>query len=195
MVSAYAIGAQALGWVGRQLIRSDPIVRSDAIAVLAGGKFGVRELEAADLYLAGQAERVVLSSGRESPAASEMARRGVTLSGPAIRQRQMVELGVPSTALTFLPGYPESTFDEATLFAEWSDAQRIESLIVVTSAYHTARAGFIFDRTFGDRSVRITMRPARLDDFTAESWWRWRTTLRTGLFELQRMAFYRLAYW
>lgn len=194
--SAYLTRAPLLGWVGGWLIRSDPLEASDAIAVLAGSEFGEREIEAADLYREGYADRIVLSVGRESPGAVELARRGVTLSNLlAIRQQQLEELGVPRDAQVVLPGRPESTFDEAVLFAEWCDAQRIGSLIVVTSAFHTARAGFIFDLTFGDRPVRLTVRPARLDDFTADSWWRRRTTLRTGLFELQRLAFYRLAYW
>ena len=78
----YMAHAPLLAWVGAQLIRNDRLVPADAIAVLASSEFAERELEAADLYHAGYAERIVLSVGREPPCAIEMARRGVALSSP-----------------------------------------------------------------------------------------------------------------
>ena len=192
----YTARAPVLGWVGTLLLRNDRLVPADAIAVLGGSEFLERELEAADLYQAGYADRIVLSVGRESAGAIELARRGVEL--PSLLATQvslLVALGVPESAITSLTRRAESTFDEANFFADWSDAEAIDSLIVVTSPFHTARAGYIFERVFGDRPVRLSIRAASADDFTSETWWRQRTTLRNGLFELQRMAFYRLAYW
>ncbi len=192
----YMARAPVLQWVGTQLIRNDRLVPADAIAVLAGSAFAERELEAADLYHAGYAERIVLAVGREAPGAIEMARRGVELSSPLeIRLGWLAALGVPKSAVGVLSGRAESTFDEAVLFAAWCDQEAVDSLIVVTSAFHTARAGYIFEQVFGDRLVRLSFRAASLNDFTPDTWWRQRTTLRTGLFELQRMAFYRLVYW
>jgi uncharacterized SAM-binding protein YcdF (DUF218 family) len=125
-----------------------------------------------------------------------MARRGVELSSPLeIRLGWLAALGVPKSAVGVLSGRAESTFDEAVLFADWCDQEAVDSLIVVTSAFHTARAGYIFEQVFEDRPVRLLFRAASVNDFTPDTWWRRRTTLRIGLFELQRMAFYRLAYW
>jgi uncharacterized SAM-binding protein YcdF (DUF218 family) len=187
--------AQILGWAADQLIRNDAVEPSDVILLLAGGAFGVRALEAADLYHAGLAERIVLSPGAPSPGSAELARRGVSLAQPTQIQLNWFEgLGVPSGALSVLPGIVESTRDEAEVSAAWCDANDIGSVIVVTSAYHTARAGFVFERVFGDRPIRIAVRAAAFDDFTRDAWWKARTTLRTGVFELQRMLFYRLAY-
>jgi uncharacterized SAM-binding protein YcdF (DUF218 family) len=187
--------AQILGWIADQLIRNDTVERSDAIVLLAGGAIGVRTLEAADLYLAGLAERVVVSPGTPSPASAELARRRVPLGQPGQLELDWLEaLGVPRDVLAVLPGTVESTRDEATAAAAWCDANNIDSVIVVTSAYHTARAGFVFERVFGDRRVRIAVRASAFDDFTRDAWWKGRTTLRTGIFELQRMLFYRLAY-
>ncbi len=192
----YMARAPLLTWVGTQLIRNDRLVPADAIAVLAGSAFAERELEAADLYHAGYAERIVLSVGREAPGAVEMARRGVTLSSPLeIRLRQLAGLGVPKSAVDVLSRRAESTFDEAVFFADWCEAEAVDSLIVVTSAFHTSRAGYIFEQVFEDRPVRLSFRAASANDFTPDTWWRQRTTLRTGLFELQRTVFYRLAYW
>ena len=53
-----------LTWLGGQLIRSDSLEQSDAIVILSGGEFAEREIEGADLYLAGFAPRVAISVGR-----------------------------------------------------------------------------------------------------------------------------------
>ena len=138
----------------------------------------------------------MLAVGREEPGAIEMARRGVVLSSPLeIRLGQLAALGVPKSAVSVLSRRAESTFDEAVFFADWCEKEAVDLLIVVTSAFHTARAGYIFEEVFGDRPVRLLFRAASVNDFTPNTWWHRRTTLRIGLFELQRMAFYRLAHW
>ena len=120
------------------------------------------------------------------------AARGCAVESP---RRQLAALGVPKSAVGVLSRRAESTFDEAVFFADWCEAEAVDSLIVMTSALHTARAGYIFEQVFGDRPVRLSIRAASVNDFTPDTWWRQRTTLRTGLFELQRTAFYRLVYW
>ena len=187
--------APILTWLGGQLIRSDNLEQSDAIVILSGGEFAEREIEGADLYRAGFAPRVAISVGREAPGAKELARRGVGLSDLLeLRLYHLEGVGVPRSAISLLPGRASSTRDEAVMAAEWSEANDVTSLIVVTSAYHTARAGFIFERIFDRQPVRISLRPSGADDFRADSWWKERTTLRNGIFELQRTLFYWLAY-
>ena len=183
-----------LTWVGSQLVHADPLEPADALVVLAGGSSD-RLIEAADLYLADYAPLVVLTRPREPPGLMVLKRRGVEVESTIERQlRYFRELGVPASAVTVLSETVISTEQEASLVARWAQNRDVQSLIIVTSRFHTGRSHFIFERRFSDTGVTIRIHPSRFKRFDPESWWRTRERLREGLFEFQKLIFYRLRY-
>ncbi len=193
--SLYIARAPVLSWLGSLMIVVDPIQASDAILVLDGSYFGEREIVATDLYKDGYAPRVVVTLGYEPQSSEILRQRSVRPASPKeFKLLLLGELGVPDDAIVVLEEGIESTFDEAKLVAEWVDDESIGSLILVTTRFHSARALYIFQRVFEDRNVRLTMYPTSVDYFNPETWWRNRTTLRIGLFELLKLLFYRLFY-
>lgn len=192
--SLYLFRVPALVWIGHQMVHQDPLVEADAIVVLSGGSLS-RELAAATLHADGYAPLVVLTRMRENPVVEELRRRGVpTESASDTRVNLLRELGVPVAAIVVLSRIVQSTQDEAKLVADWVASRDIQEIIVVTSRYHSARSRLVFSRAFNDGNTVIRVQPASMEQFEPERWWRDRATLREGVFEFQKLAYYRLMY-
>lgn len=178
--------------IGHQLVHADPVAPSDAILVLSGGRFD-RELEAADLYSRGLAPIVVMTREPEAGVLEVLRARGVRVeSSLELRQRVLEELGVPAASIDVLDGLVRSTQDEAEAARRWAASRGASSLLVVSSSFHTARARRVFLKVFRDTGVAVRFVPAASSDFDPETWWTDRVTLRDGLFEWQKVLFYRV---
>ncbi len=185
--------APLLGLVGDQLLHEDPMADADVIVVLSGGT-PAREIEAADLYRAGYAPRVVLTAGPPRASVTALRDRGVRVPNLLEeRLRYMAELGVPREAISVMPEPVLSTMQESELVSVWVREHGHERVILVTSGYHTARARWVFQRALDDH-VSLRVRPDSLEPFDPQLWWRDRNMLRNGLFEWQKLIFYRLWY-
>jgi uncharacterized SAM-binding protein YcdF (DUF218 family) len=193
---AFLARASVLSMMGDHLVRADRLVNADAIVVLAGGT-PQREIEAADLYVAGYAPRVVMTIERDAPAADVLRARGVPFETQIeLKRRILRSLGVPDSALTFLERTrATSTRMETDLIKEWTSSKRARRIIIVTSPYHTARAGLVFSRALRSQKVEVMTRPASHEPFDVDNWWNDREQLRNGFFEWQKLLFYYLAYW
>ena len=190
----YQLRAPLLTRVGGVLYHEDPLAAADAIVVLSGGTFE-RVLEAADLFEAGYAPRVVLTRMPGSPVIAELQARGLDVDTRLEAKLAYLQaLGVPRDATTVLERVVESTQGEAELIAEWAESRELGRLIAVTSGFHTSRTRFVFDRVLRDRPVETLVRPSTTSGFRPATWWQDRAGLRTGLFELEKYAYYRLMY-
>ena len=65
------------------------------------------------------------------------------------------------------------------------------SILLVTSKYHSMRAGRIY-RYLADGRVTIIVRPARDDDFQPDAWWRDRPSTRRVVIEYQKLLTFLL---
>jgi uncharacterized SAM-binding protein YcdF (DUF218 family) len=185
-----------LAAVGRQLVRADPLTKADAIVVLGGGT-PQREIEAADLYLAHYAPRVVMALEEDSDADALLRKRGVTIeTRNELRQRILRSLGVPDSAVTVLhETRPVSTRMESDVVRRWVLESGSRRIIVVSSAFHTARASFVFRRVLRNDSVEVLVRPASYEAFDSQKWWTDHVQLKNGVVELQKLLFYYVVYW
>lgn len=193
IVLALAVGiGVAISQAGRYLVASDPLpAHADAIVMLAGS-LADRSMETADLYAQGIAARVIVT--RERPARAEWAlkQRGVTIpDADMLRRATLEQLGVPGSAIVRLRRRTYSTESEAATIARYACSHRLRSLVVVTSASHTYRAGRIL-RDSLEPQVKIYMRASRYDPFPVERWWRVRHAAKLVLSEFQKLANYLL---
>src|SRR5437867_3162292 len=145
-----ALAAVALLGAGRVLVVADPLPpRADAIVILAGS-VPDRTLEAADLYRAGLAPRVVVTRERLPRGQAALRARGVRLpEGDELTVKALRELGVPPGAIVVLGRRAVSTESEARTIARWACAHRLRRLIVVTSRAHSRRARLILRQALG----------------------------------------------
>lgn len=181
-----------LPFAGRYLIIERPLVKADALVMLAGGNT-YRWLEAADLYREGYAPRILMSPGYEDPLGDELRAKGYRYPGEAELVRDLyVQLGVPPSAIEIMPSGYDNTADEAAGAKKIALAKGWKSVIVVTAKYHTRRALFAFEREFAGSGITVQVRGSRHQVVEPETWWRSRSDLRWVLSELQRLVAYRL---
>jgi uncharacterized SAM-binding protein YcdF (DUF218 family) len=195
VIAAGTVGRpMLLRWIGGQLERQDALATADAIVVLAGG-FPNREIETAELFAAGWAPKVFVTDEPEPAGMRLLRERGVAVPTSAQRRADvMVALGVPTQAITVLPPLIQSTAEEAQAVLSVAESHRLTHVIVVTSRWHTARAGLVFRHVLSPTGVRVSMRGASLDPFTPQTWASTRTGLREGLIEWQKLWIYRWQY-
>lgn len=135
---------------------------SDAICVLLGG-FEVRPMRAAELYLRGYAPKILIVDfpdeifygSMESQLALIIARRA----------------GVPDEALVRLPAPVTSTAEEARVYREYAEKNGLKSLVVVTTAFHTRRARWIFEKTFAGSGIRLSYAAAYDGHVNERNWY------------------------
>ncbi len=165
---AYALRVPLLTGVGRYLIVEDELQEAD-ILFLLNGDFNTRPFYAAELYARGLAPRIVIARAEASPAERLGLLPNETDLSVAILERQ----GVPPTAITVLPvpGGVTSTYDEAVVLRAYVEANDIQRLILVTSAFHTRRAGWIVRQALHGLDVTVQLAAARTPDYDETNWW------------------------
>lgn len=194
LIAAAVVTSLAGAWgAGRWLVVADPLpARADAIVIMAGS-VPDRSLEAADLYRAGLAPRVVITRERLGQAGSLLHAHGIHLpEGDDLTRTVLTGLGVPDAAIVRLRRRTRNTRTEARTIARWACRNRMHELIVVSSRTHTRRARMILRQSLGP-SVHLAMRPSRYDPFTAGRWWRVASSAKQVLSEYEKLAHYWVA--
>jgi uncharacterized SAM-binding protein YcdF (DUF218 family) len=163
-----------LPWFGGALVRDDGPAKADFAVVLAGDWNGHRVLHAAELARQGYV-------------------RGVLVSGPSIYGihecdlaiQYAVRQGYAADSFAPLPNDALSTREEARLVLEELKRRGAGSFLLVTSDYHTARAGRIFGGAMRQMGGGPTMRLVAAPDkyFRPDNWWKSRQGLKIVFME------------
>ena len=193
LLAVLSVGAIAwfVVYGGRFLQHEDPLQKADAIFVLAG-THAERALEAVDLYKEGWAPVIVLSGGRIEAAESWLEQRGIKFPRETDALRVVMgQLGVPSSAIIQPPESVDNTGQEANMLRAMVQAHHWRRVIVVTSKYHTRRAGFAFRRGLERTGAVPIIRASRYDPSDPARWWRTRADFRFAGSEWVKLFFYR----
>lgn len=158
---------------------------SDAICILLGG-FQVRPMRAAELYLRGYAPRVLIVDypddifygSMESQLARILTRRA----------------GVPDEALVRVRARVTSTEEEARLYREYAERNGLKSLLVVTSAFHTRRSRWIFERVFAGSGIRLSYAASFEPHVNERNWYTTDEGLVVYFSETLKTLYYYLRY-
>ncbi|MBM3777904.1 MAG: YdcF family protein [Acidimicrobiia bacterium] len=178
--------------MGPLLVRNDPLQQADAVHVLAGSRMD-RPLEGAMLLKEGYAGILVLT--REKPDAAERllaSRYGIAYMSSADRARDILQRIVPAESIIVPPGLHDNTAQEATTITRLAREHGWKRVIVVTSVYHTRRAGYALRRALGDVDVEILVRATRYDDARPWSWWLHRADMKYVASEAPKFLAYLL---
>lgn len=107
-----------------------------------------------------------------------------------------IDLGIPEEDVLILEGNSRSTQDEALTLREYIRNNReIESIILVTSKYHSGRAKKIFKKALSvlNREIDIYSNPSKYDPFNVNQWWKDREDIKwvvLGYLKLANFYFY-----
>lgn len=173
-VVVYLTSPAWLRAIGHALEHDDGPAKADIAVVLAGDYFGARIDKAADLVRKGYVPAVLVDGPRYY---------GIRESTAEIQYE--VGKGAPATWFIDFPVNAASTLEEAQAVLPELQRRGVHSYLLVTSDYHTGRAGRVF------RSVQRAMNytPALRvvashgSDFNADCWWQTRTGRKTAFLE------------
>jgi uncharacterized SAM-binding protein YcdF (DUF218 family) len=157
--------------MGTYLIKNEVPQKSDIIVVLGGDITGQRVAYGAKLYKLGYADKVLLSGvGR-------------------YMRNQALSHGIPDKAI-LLENKSMTTFKNAQYSFKIMKNQGYKSAIVVTSQYHTRRAGIIFTHFF--KNIHLTICPVTYDPKMTQSWWNDRNSREFIISEYMKLVLYYL---
>lgn len=161
-----------LGFLGNFLVAAEKPERADAILVLAGDMDGLRVFKGGELAKQGFAPKVYVSGPHPVYGVSEA----------ELAINAAVRKGYDARLFEALDVPADSTEEEAQGISRVLRQRGVKSLLVVTSNFHTARAGRIWRRVAGG-NMRIRMVAAPDTNFTVDGWWKSRTARKTTFME------------
>jgi uncharacterized SAM-binding protein YcdF (DUF218 family) len=152
-----------LGALGSALVRDEGAGKAEIAVVLAGDSWGYRLTKGAELVRQGYVPLVLVSG---PPAFYDVNEADAAIHFAIVR-------GYP--AEWFIPLYHTalSTRDEATAVLDALKQRNIHSALLVTSDFHSARAGRIFRGVERQRGGGPNLRVVASGDrfFSAANWW------------------------
>jgi uncharacterized SAM-binding protein YcdF (DUF218 family) len=158
-VVAHPVWMSALGGY---LVRAEEPAPADIAVVPAGDGFGNRILKAADLVRRGFTPRVLVS-GPDGMYDSNEADLAIAY---------VVHRGNPPAWFIRFPIKAYSTREEARLIVPELRRLGVRRVLLVTSDYHTRRAGAIYRAAAPEIEFRVVAAPDRF--FRSGEWWRTR---------------------
>lgn len=183
-IVALAVGAAVLkgvGGLGSFLIVRDTLAPADLIVVLNGDVNGERTQEAARLYKAGWAPKILFTGDVSmGPGDSALAMRADAL-----------RLGVPEEAI-FIEPRAKSTVENVQFVRPLLEHYQFRTVILVTHPYHQRRAWLLARKAWGGK-VRIINAPCRQSFWSPQGWWERGRDRRIVLREWMKLMYHWIA--
>ena len=171
VVLLFAVGlAPLLRLMGSFLVVEDRLQPVAAIVALGGGP-PFREMEAAKLYRAGWAPRVVIVRGARREESKTLQDMGIEVGERWELSREvLIRQGVPASAILVPEEEAEGTLEELQAVYR-ALGSKDATVILVTSQYHTRRTRLTWHHVTEGRSRGIA-RASSQDPFDPSRWWR-----------------------
>jgi uncharacterized SAM-binding protein YcdF (DUF218 family) len=185
-----------VAWVGaRLLITEASLPNADAIVVLGGSaNYKERAREAAKLLLAGRSPRVLITNDNMRGPWSSAEQRNLYFYERSLEEIKYA--GVPANSVDLLLQPVASTQDEAKVVRQYAEEHKLHSVLIVTSAYHSRRALWVFSRVCRDTGIQIgliSVRPGNESPRPA-TWWLSLRGWRLVPTEYVKMIYYMIKY-
>lgn len=176
--------APLLNALAHSLVREDPLRKADAIVVLIGDRNGDRLAEGIRLHKEGLGEYIVFWGGQIY--------WRYNYADLILGQLKESGIGPEHVAYSTKDILPYSSEGEAHENINTLKSRGAKSFILVTSHYHTARAGRVYDRLALENGMSVIVHPAEDSTVHIRDWWKDHDSARVIYLELQKVAWYRL---
>ncbi|HJP91460.1 MAG TPA: YdcF family protein [Pyrinomonadaceae bacterium] len=162
-----------VAWIGAKLLITEaPLDQADVIVVLSGSaNYRERAREAAGLFLEGRSQRILITNDNMQGPWSSADQQNLFFYERSLREIR--NAGVPADKIEVLMQPVASTYEEAELARQYAEEHGLRSVLIVTSAYHSRRALWVFSRVFRNTGIRIglvSVRPGYQSPRPA-TWW------------------------
>lgn len=190
-IVAYLLRVPLMTTMARVLISNDPLQPAEIIYIL-NGEVNTRPFHAARLFEQDLALQIVIPREEDGPA-SEIS---LYPNGTDVSVDILQELGVPKESIIVIEveGGVTSTYDEAIVLRDYIESNNVESVIVVTSAFHTRRSQWIFQKVLTDSTIQFQISAAPQWKFDETNWWQEERGLLMLSNEYLKFAYYLAKY-
>ncbi|WKZ66989.1 MAG: YdcF family protein [Flavobacteriales bacterium] len=184
------------GWLGRTtllratghfLVREDALVPADAIYVL-GGSPEDRSMEAMRLQREGWAPRIICTGETVNEL---LLLHGIARSEAALGRDVARREGFPMDRIELVER-GTSTFEEALAVLGHAHGRGYDTVMVVTTDFHTRRVGQVFRKRLEPAGITVVVRAARSTRYDAERWWASEDGLIMVNNEIMKLGWYAL---
>ena len=183
---AYIFRQPLLRSFATALIKEDPMAPADIIVVLSGGSLD-RGNNAANIYRSGYAKHIVCPGGNK---VRELQILNLDITESALTRMNLLKQGIPDSAIVIIEK-GTSTKEEADVMLEFCQQKQIHSILLVTSRFHTRRAGQVFRQKFEDAGIKVNVQGAQCSRFDELNWWK----SEDGLIALNNEWLKQIYYW
>ena len=155
--------------MGKFLIVEDSLSNADIIYLLSGD-VGSRPFHAAELYRENYSNTIAVPPQKLNPA-EEL---GIFPNPTPATVKVLLHKGVKKIDIVVIDfdNGVTSTTDEAIALRRYINKTKIKNVIIVTSAFHSFRAKYIFKKVLKVTSANIIMSPAPHRKFDETNWWK-----------------------
>lgn len=161
LCALYLVRHPLMRVAGRMLVLDDSPRASDAIVMLGDDNYnGDRATRAAELLRAGWAPRVVASGRYLRP----------YISIADLEQHDLMNRGAPASAIVGFPNRAQNTREECTALSQLLAEHGWKHILLVTSNYHTRRAGYVCSRLLSP-GTELHVVAAPDAEFSPDDWW------------------------
>jgi len=183
-------------WAGAlYLITEAPLDKADAIVVLSGSaNYRERTREAAKLFFEGRSQRILITNDNAQGPWSSVDQRNLFYYERSLEELR--KAGVPSQSVEVLMKPVTGTFDEAGVIRDYAQQHGWQSILIVTSAYHSRRALWVCSKVFRDTGVRIGLMTAERKEESPPpaTWWLTQRGWKLVPSEYVKMVYYVINY-
>jgi uncharacterized SAM-binding protein YcdF (DUF218 family) len=183
-------------WAGAKfLIAEARLDKADAIVVLGGSAtYKERTHEAARLLFEGRSQLILITNDNQRGPWSSADQRNLYFYERSFEALE--KSGVPSQNIEVLATPVTSTYEEAQVVKEYAQQRGLHSILIVTSAYHSRRALWVFSRVFRDTgiSIGLTSVPPGQQTPPAATWWLSVRGWKLVPVEYVKMVYYMIHY-
>lgn len=135
------------------LIVEKPLKNAGAIFVLSGSStYRERTRKAAELYKSNISTKIFLTDDGRRGGWSSREMRNPTFA--ELARNELINQGVPAESIEILDGVVGGTIDEARVLQKNISERGLNSVLLVTSAYHSRRALWTFEKVLADNNLK-----------------------------------------
>lgn len=169
-----------LGWIfaapflAERLIIEKPLKRADAILILSGSSVYIeRTQKAAALYKDGISDKILLTDDGGRGGWSQKQKTNPPFV--ELAKNELLKQGVPAENIEIFDGKIGGTIDEARILQKKVGERGWNSVLLVTSAYHSRRALRTFEKVLAENGLQteigIAFAPAGQQTPMPFTWW------------------------
>ncbi len=182
-------------FLAENLIVEKPLQKADAILILSGSSVYLeRAQEAAIIYKQAVAPKILLTDDGGHAGWSKSEQKNPKFV--ELAENDLIAEGVPAENIEILPAKVSGTIDEAEALRGKIEQTNWKSVLIVTSAYHTRRSLWTFEKVLEKNDARIGIVSPPTGEQTPPPfvWWLSRKGWRLVAGEYMKIVYYRFNY-